>query len=534
MTGKEDLGQALEKLIRRGAGTVIITNGEQDGLVGSSGGLFPPTQSRAFKVHPRLGQILKTNPELFADTTGCGDNFLGGFLASLAWQKSRGEQLNLDQALAWATSSGGFACLYPGGLYQEPEPGEKRSQILPLVNHYLGNHLVQWGAGNIGRSFIGQIFARNGWQVTFVDVDSDLIHQLNQAGGYKVIEVTDQSEQPIDIRGIRAIHGQDTDQVAQAVLHATMISISVGKQVLPKVLPDLAKHLAYRYDLRPDEPIDLLISENMTDGAEYVRSQLRQAMTTFERIDVPLDTYVGLIETSLGKMVPIQTSQDPLTLYAEPYNTLVVDRRGFLGPLPLIPQLKAVDSMKAWVVKKLYVHNLGHAAAAYLGYQAHPESTYLWEVLQDPLVKDRVRNAMDLGAQVVQRQFPGIFSTQELDDHIEDLIIRFQNRALGDTIYRVGRDVGRKLSWDDRIGGALLAAHRYGLGVDGLAQVFLAALDFRATDPVSGRLFPGDQELFDSLADLPKSEQIQRVLGIPPGYDSSTYQGLIQKLVQMA
>jgi mannitol-1-phosphate 5-dehydrogenase len=41
--------------------------------------------------------------------------------------------------------------------------------------------LVQWGAGNIGRSFVGQIFAKNGWEVTFVDVDAKLIQVLSTA-----------------------------------------------------------------------------------------------------------------------------------------------------------------------------------------------------------------------------------------------------------------------------------------------------------------------------------------------------------------
>ena len=40
--------------------------------------------------------------------------------------------------------------------------------------------LIQFGAGNIGRSFLGQIFARNGWEVVFVDVDELLLKELNQ------------------------------------------------------------------------------------------------------------------------------------------------------------------------------------------------------------------------------------------------------------------------------------------------------------------------------------------------------------------
>ena len=39
----------------------------------------------------------------------------------------------------------------------------------------------------------------------------------------------------------------------------------------------------------------------------------------------------------------------------------------------------------------------------------------------------------------------------DLEDHIDDLIYRFRNKALQDTIFRVGQDLTRKLSYDDRL-----------------------------------------------------------------------------------
>ena len=75
---------------------------------------------------------------------------------------------------------------------------------------------------------------------------------------------------------------------------------------------------------------------------------------------------MGLVETSIGKMVPIMKTEDleedPLLVYAEPYNTLILDRKGFLGDIPHIEEFALKDNIKAWVDRKAFIHNLGHAA----------------------------------------------------------------------------------------------------------------------------------------------------------------------------
>jgi mannitol-1-phosphate/altronate dehydrogenase len=46
-------------------------------------------------------------------------------------------------------------------------------------------------------------------------------------------------------------------------------------------------------------------------------------------------------------------------------------------------------------------------------------------------------------------------------DHAEDLLLRFGNKALGDTCERVGRDPARKLSADDRLAGIIRQSPKY-------------------------------------------------------------------------
>ena len=107
--------------------------------------------------------------------------------------------------------------------------------------------------------------------------------------------------------------------------------------------------------------------------------------------------------------------------------------------------------MRAYVDRKSFIHNLGHAVTAYLGYVRDPKLVYLWEAVARPDVQAVARAAMWESARALIREYPEEFTEANQDAHIEDLLRRFANRALGDTIFRVGRDLPRKLSPEDRL-----------------------------------------------------------------------------------
>ena len=78
-----------------------------------------------------------------------------------------------------------------------------------------------------------------------------------------------------------------------------------------------------------------------------------------------------------------------------------------------------------------------------------------------------------------------------LNAFITELLERFQNRALGDTVARVGRDLHRKLHKNDRLVGAMLLAKKHGCLCDAIAEAVVAACEFRAPDE-DGNLFSKD------------------------------------------
>lgn len=356
--------------------------------------------------------------------------------------------------------------------------------------------LVVFGAGNIGRSFVGQLFSHAGYGVTFVEVDQALVAALNRAGRY-CIEVRDRNPETRWVEGVRAVDGRNLEVVARELAEADIAATAVGPNALRFIYPAIAAGLGLRQRTGAP-PLDIIICENLRNAAEI----FRQGITPLLPPDFPLEDIVGLIETSIGKMVPIMPEEarreDPLLLYAEAYNTLILDAKAFKNPIPKVPGLDPKQHMAAYVDRKAFIHNCGHAAAAYLGYLRHPEAVYLWEVIEDMAVQKAVRRAMGESARALMYRYPGEFTSESQQVHIEDLLSRFANRALGDTVYRVGRDLPRKLSREDRMIGALLMEAAYDVPAPFTTLVTAAGMLFLAADE-QGEPFPADAQFGEEL-----------------------------------
>ncbi len=263
--------------------------------------------------------------------------------------------------------------------------------------------LVLFGAGKIGRSFIGQLFSLGGYEVVFIDVFQTVIDELNLRGKYNVV-IKGDKESVINIKNVRGVYSGDVVKVIEEIATARIVAVSVGLKGLKAVIPLIGKGLIKRYEILGAAPLDIIIAENLRNAAEFMSDALRDNLP----LGFPLDDRVGLIETSIGKMVPIMLKKDMeadiLQVFAEHYNTLILDKLAFKNPIPEIEGLAPKENMKAWVDRKLFIHNLGHATTAYLGYLAHPTATFLYEVLSDSQLKDKVRQTMLQAADILLEQ----------------------------------------------------------------------------------------------------------------------------------
>ncbi len=352
----------------------------------------------------------------------------------------------------------------------------------------MSDQAIIFGAGNIGRGFIGELFSASGLNVTFVDVVDGLIDAINQRGAYTIELVDNETHELREIRPVRALHSQrDALEAAQAIASADLAATAVGARVLPHIAPLIADGLRQRRRAGCLKPLNIIVCENLKNAAQQLREMVFGHLDAENRAWA--EDHVGFVDTVIGRMVPPPTEeyrrQDPSRILVEPYRELPVDRAGFVGFPPPVDGIQVCDNFPVYTARKLYIHNCGHAVLAYLGYLRGLEFGY------QALVDEKIRPILDEALEESVRAIARFYNADEnwLRAHVADLMRRFANRALGDTIFRLGRDPMRKLAPNDRLIGPLRLAESSGINPASLCKAVAAGYLFDpAQDPLAQEL----------------------------------------------
>jgi len=314
---------------------------------------------------------------------------------------------------------------------------------------------VMYGGGNIGRGFIGMLLSQSGYDVAFVDVVDAVIDTLNKEHTYPVRIITTEGHTDVDVKNVSAVDGKKPEAVARAIADCDIMATAVGVNVLKFIVKNIADGIVLRMNENP-RPLNILICENLMDANKVLEKMIKEHLDDTQK--EWFDKNVGLVEASIGRMVPVQTDEmkdgNPLRVCVESYGFLPVDKDAFKGEIPDIKNMVPFSPFDFYLKRKLYIHNMGHATCAYLGGLLGLD--YIYESIDKKDVYIIVKGAMEESARALSKKY-GV-ALQDIMLHITDLLMRFTNAALRDTCARVGGDPTRKLSPADRmIGSSKLA-----------------------------------------------------------------------------
>ena len=319
---------------------------------------------------------------------------------------------------------------------------------------------VMYGGGNIGRGFIGMLFSQSGYEVTFIDVAEPVVKALQEKHTYPVRYVSGEGHQDVWIQNVTAVNGNDAEAASDAIAGCDIMATAVGARILKFIVPNIVAGLRKRWAMGKG-PLNIIICENLNDANKILEGMLKAELTAEEQ--ERFDRTVGLVEASIGRMVPVQTEQmkdgEPMRVCVEQYGFLPVDKAAFKGDVPQIANMVPYAPFDFYIKRKLYVHNMGHATCAYLGNLLGLE--YIYEAIAVPEIRILVQNAMQESEMALCKRYGT--PMMDLQEHITDLLYRFTNAALQDTCQRVGGDPARKLSLEDRLIGASLLAMEEGI-----------------------------------------------------------------------
>jgi len=377
---------------------------------------------------------------------------------------------------------------------------------------------VQFGAGNIGRGFIGHLLWESGYTTVFVEVFQELVDSLRQRGSYPLrLLAKDGNASEFSIDRIRVLSTTQTEEIARAIAASSVAFTAVGVKNLSHVAPFLAEGIRLMAKERRVDCFNVFLCENMMDAPQKLREAVLDMLERKEHSF--LEEKVGFVGTVVARMVPVMGErfgiEDPLCVVAESYHRLPCDAEAIRGPVPHIAGLLPVKNFPAEVDKKLFIHNLGHAVLAYLGYLKGHE--FIHQAAGDEEIRKRLEGALEETQRAIVHKYPEL-SENDLAVFSNDLIERFANPAMMDTVRRVGRDPLRKLSPQDRLVGAVrLCLSQDVFPSNILFSVGAALLYDWAEDPEAARLQKmlqdsGPEGVLESVCGLKEEDESIRTV----------------------
>lgn len=340
--------------------------------------------------------------------------------------------------------------------------------------------VILFGAGNIGRGFLGQLLNQSGYEITFVEAKESIVDALNRYHSYRLKIVGPHSYKEFIIDKVKALNSNEATKIEEEIEEAKIIATAVGAKNLPFIASLVARGIVRRAKKEVKEPINLIICENLPEPAKTFKKYLEKEVE--ENYKDYLNSHLGLVEAVVSRMVPIIPpciqKKNPTFIMAEEYSELPVDKKGFKGNIPKIKGIIPYKNLFAYEERKLFTHNAGHAICAYLGYLKAYK--YIWEVVEDKKIYKIVRGALkETGEALIKKHK---FKKEEQEAHIKDLLQRFANQALKDTIKRVARDPIRKLGPRERLIGSAKLAYQYGITPENISLGIAAAIFFDGKD----------------------------------------------------
>lgn len=329
---------------------------------------------------------------------------------------------------------------------------------------------VQFGAGNIGRGFIGALLSQSGYQVVFADVVEAVIDKINEDKTYTVhiMDVECEDQKLTNICGVNSTKPEAVDEIATA----DIVTTAVGLVILPRIAPTIAKAIEKRMEMGVKEPMNMIACENAIRGTSQLKKAVYENLSDAGKAFA--DEYVGFPDCAVDRIVPPVKSENFIDVVVERYFEWDVEKSGFKGEIPEITGMTLVDDLMAYIERKLFTLNTGHCITAYLGTLRGIPT--IDKAIADEEIYGIVSEAMKESGDGLIKKYG--FDPEKHVAYIKKIISRFKNPYLQDDVTRVGREPLRKLSPTDRLIKPLMTAAGYGLPVDHLLVGVGAALHY--------------------------------------------------------
>ncbi|MGE6376406.1 mannitol-1-phosphate 5-dehydrogenase [Peribacillus muralis] len=331
---------------------------------------------------------------------------------------------------------------------------------------------LHFGAGNIGKGFIGYLLNKTGYDVCFADINQQMVDRLNKNESY-IVELLDDSHTVEVISPVTALNVITQEaRVIDAIVEADLITTSVGVNNLSRIANIVSKGLLKRVK-ENKKRLDIMANENAIHATSTLKQEIERQVTSGEMKEISF--FIGFPNSAIDRLALSRSGGEGEIALVEPMYEWIINKSEMINlDLPLIKNASYVDDLEPYIERKLYIVNMGHAATAYIGFLTG--HTTIQSALTIPGIERFVRNTLNEASQYIIRKFN--IENEDMSSFIEKTMKRFKNENISDDIFRVGRSPIRKIGYEERLTKPTRELFDSGLSIEYLTMAVAAAFLF--------------------------------------------------------
>ena len=202
---------------------------------------------------------------------------------------------------------------------------------------------IQFGAGNIGRGFIGALLSKSGYHVVFADVNEEIISKINEDKCYTIhiMDVECKDEKVENISGVIST----SDEILEEIRTSDIITTAVGPVVLPRIASTIANGIKLRKITGVTSYLNIVACENAIKASSQLEEEVKKYLN--EEEIAYLNEYVGFPNCSVDRIVPPVKSENILDVVVENFYEWNVEEKAFKGEIPKIYGMNLADNLMA-------------------------------------------------------------------------------------------------------------------------------------------------------------------------------------------
>lgn len=310
---------------------------------------------------------------------------------------------------------------------------------------------VIFGAGNIGRGFLGLELFKSGYDIIFVEALESVVKDLRERKQF-LVEYLDQTHEQITVPVRKTFHTDEIDDIAKCINDCDIVVTAVGPKNIYNTAPLIKKGI---HNTRGKI---VIAAENAPNNSWIIRDEISAQ-----------DNYTIFPRCAVDR---IAIRDEDITKVERPFEWIIENP----GKELAINGVQYVTDITPYLERKLLLLNGTHAVLGFLGYNIGIDSPAV--AMQDKNIRTIIIGALRETGEALVAEYK--FDHIAMNQYQENIITRFENQFVPDKIHRLARDPIRKLS--ERVIKAALLAEKHNLPTKNLEAGIQAALHYHNLD----------------------------------------------------